>query len=157
MSRELTQEGLEALMAQDTEEVFLVLLTLSHPSLLADICVVNNTEDIVSNGVTYIAFPFELTLPNDQYASNVRSQLRIDNVDRQIVQAIRSINTAPDVSFKIVRAASPDTAEATFPNFKLSNVTYDAQTVSGELVLEEYENEPYPGDDFTPANFPGLF
>ena len=63
MPRTLSNTARRALYAQETGEVFLLLLVISHPSLPAPIRVVNNSEDVVSGGFTYQRFPFELALP----------------------------------------------------------------------------------------------
>jgi hypothetical protein len=81
----------------------------------------------------------------------------IDNIDRRIVQAVRSLTSAPAVLIEIVRAADPDTVEARFVDFKLANVTYDAQVVEGDLTVEDFTAEPFPSASFSPSLFPGLF
>jgi hypothetical protein len=86
-----------------------------------------------------------------------KAKLSIDNIDRTIVAAIRSINTAPTVLIEIVRAADLSTVEASFPDFQLINITYDAMVVSGDLTVENFTAEPFPAATFCPSLFPGLF
>lgn len=157
MSRSLTTTAVQAANAQETGEVFLILLTISHASLSPSIRVVGNTEDIVSNGETFLAFPFEITLPDDAPESVAQVSLKIDNVDRQIVDAIRSISSPPTVSIDVILASDPDTIEAGPFNMTLLQSDYDVLTVTGELVFEDVLNEPFPGDSFDPVGFPGLF
>lgn len=157
MSRNLSSATLQALYAAETGEAFLVLLTLDHPDLAQPIRVTSDAVDTVSNGETYIAFPFELRLPEDDDGLSPRARLRIDNIDRQIVEAVRSISGAATVDISIVRAADPDTVEASFPDFRLENVSYDALVVEGVLTLEDFAAEPYPAHVFSPAEFPGVF
>lgn len=146
------------MFAQETGEVFLLLLVIEHPSLPAPIRVVNNTEDIDSGGVTYQRFPFELALPPENDEAPPTVSLRIANADRQIVQAVRSLaGEAMTVALSVVMASSPDTVEAGPYRFTLRDVTYDAAIVEGTLRFEDILNEPYPADEFTPARFPGLF
>ena len=40
---------------------------------------------------------------------------------------------------------------------KLQNIEYNADTISGDLTIESFMNEPFPGDSFQPSLFPGLF
>ena len=47
--------------------------------------------------------------------------------------------------------------EAQWPEFLLTNIRYDAATISGTLKLETLEREPFPAGSFTPSQFPGLF
>ena len=157
MSRNLTTAAKRALAASETQEAFLILLTIDHPDLAPPIRVTSDAVDTVSRGETFIAFPFALSLPDDSDDRPPRARLAIDNVDRQIVQAIRSIGSAPTVLIEIVRASAPETVEASFAEFTLTNTRYDALVVEGDLTLESFLTEPYPAAIFSPADFPGLF
>jgi len=157
MSRNLSLTAKQALNASETAEAFLILLTIDHADLTQPIRVSSDGVDTTSQSNTFVAFPFDLTLPDDMDNQAPRARLTIDNIDRQIVQAIRDIGGAPSVKIEIVRAADPDTIEASFPDFKLENVSYDAMTVQGELTLEDFTAEPFPARVFSPADFPGLF
>lgn len=134
----------------------LILLELNHDELIEPLLLVNNKEDVVSNDETYLAFPFELQMPNDTDDSAPQAKLRICNVSREIGQAIRLMRTPADVSLKVVRMDTPDTVELEFVGMKLRNVSFDAFTVEGTLVFENLINEPYPWLTFSPAWFPGL-
>lgn len=155
--RQLSPVLLRAMFAESTTEVVLALLTISHPNLVDPIRVVNNTEAIISQGYTWAAFPFEITLPNEADDELPVMTLKIDNTDRQIVTVVRNLVGAPDITLDLIVASQPDIVEATFTGFKLKNVNYDNLTVEGELRLEEVLSEPYPKDCFTPALFPGAF
>ncbi len=157
MSRSLTSITRQALNAPETGEVFLILLTLSHTSLGVPIRVTSDNVTTVSRGNSFIPFAFDLTLPDDQENANPRAKLVIDNVDRSIVAALRSIATAPTETIEVIRAADPDVVEARFLDFKLTNVTYDSQRVEGDLTIEDFTAEPYPAGLFTPNSFPALF
>jgi hypothetical protein len=156
MSRSLSTVAKRAAFASQTEQVFLLLLTITHPTMPA-IRVVNNTETIVSNGETFVAFPFEINLPDMHEDRQPYMQLRISNVDRQIVQAIRTLTSPPLVRVDVVVASQPDTIEATFPDFSLRSVDYDALMVEGRLTLDDILSEPYPSGSMNPQDFPGLF
>ena len=142
---------------QETQEVWLILLTLSHPDLTDDIRVVHNPETISSRGQDFIGFAFDLTLPSDTEDQAPVAELRIDNVSREIAQAVRSISSAPTVTIEIIRAADPDVVEISLTGFTLRNARWDALAVSGSLALDDISIEPYPAGSFTPASFPGLF
>ena len=157
MSRNVSAELKQAVYAQETTQEFIVLITLSHPDLSTAIRVNSSGLDIVSNGETFVAFPFEVVLPDDVDDRPPRAKLRIDYISREIVLAVRTISSAPFVNIQIVMASSPDTIEAEFLDFRLSNITYDQLTVEGDLTLEEFIGEPYPARVFSPADFPGLF
>lgn len=157
MSRSTSLTFRQAVNAQETPEVFLILVTIAHASLDPPIRPVRNNEDIPSNGETFIRCPFEITLPIDDADQPPRAKLRIDNVDRRIVQAIRAATSAPTVTIQIVLASDPDTLEAEFTDLTLREATYDVGVVTGDLVPDLFAAEPYPGDVFSPALFPGMF
>lgn len=153
----LSTEMKAALFQQETDEVFLTLLTLSHEDLAATIYLVDNTENITSNGIVFTAFPFRFTLPMNDPKQPPRATIEIDNIDRQIVTAIRMIQEPPTVSLEIIRAVAPDVIEVSLTDFVMTDVRYNALTVSGTLSYENFLQEPYPGDDFVPSTFPGIF
>ena len=157
MSRSLSLAARQAVNAPETGEVFLLLLTLDLEELETPIRVVNNTKDIVSLGETYIAFPFEIALPDEDPDSVVRVTLRIDNVDREIVKNLRTVSSPLAVSLEVVMASSPDIVEAGPFNMTLVTAEYDALTVTGELAFEDVLNEPFPGHAYVPGDYPGLF
>lgn len=146
-----------ALFAQETDEVFLFLLTLEHEDLDPTIYLVDNTKDITSNGTVFTAFPFRAILPMNDPQQPPRATIEIDNVDRQIVTAIRSITGPPSISLEIIRAAAPDVIEISLKDFVMTDVRYNKLTVTGTLSYENFLQEPYPGDDFVPSTFPGIF
>jgi len=156
MSRTLTLAAKQALAASETADAFLILLTIDHPDLAQPIRVTSDGVNTVSRGNTFIAFPFALILPDDSHDRPPRARLAIDNVDRRIVEAIRSIGSAPTVLMEIVRAADPDTVEASFVEFRLTNTRYDELVVEGDLTLESFVAEPYPATIFSPADFTAL-
>lgn len=157
MSRSVSSLTRQALYAGATGEVFLILLTIDHTSLAEPIRVTSDSVTTASRGNNFVAFPFDLSLPDDQEGRAPRARLVIDNVDRQIVQAVRSLTSAPSVLIEIIRGAAPDTVEAQFVDFKLTNVSYDAQKVEGDLMIEDFTAEPFPAAIFAPSLFPGLF
>ncbi|MGH7243618.1 MAG: DUF1833 family protein [Phycisphaerales bacterium] len=158
MPRSLSATARAALFAQETGEVFLFLLVLSHPSLSEPIRVCNDQVNTTSNGIVYVAFPFQLKLPPDDDTPAPEVSLSIDNVDRKIVEAVRRCQGEPiTATLSIVLASSPNVLEAGPFDFKLRQVDYDKLAVNGTLKFDDILNEPFPGDTMTPSRFPGLF
>lgn len=134
----------------------LVLLVIDHADLADPIRVVNNKENITSDGEEYTAFPFEIVLPSSQDDAPPQAKLRIDNVSREIGEAIRTISGAPSVTIRVIRRETPDVIEAEFEGMVLRKVNYDALSVEGTLDFEDLTREPYPAFSFNPANYPGI-
>jgi hypothetical protein len=82
--------------------------------------------------------------------------LRIDNVDRRVVQTIRSITAPPTVTLEVILASAPNNVEVSFTNMTLRNAQYDSSTVSGELTFDAIYTEPATLT-MTPSRFPGMF
>jgi hypothetical protein len=157
MARTTSNTLRTAVNAEETSEIFLILLEISHASISPTLRFVNNYTNITSGGNEYIAYPFTITIPSELEDSVPRVSLTIDNIDRSIMDEVRSLTSAPDVSISVILASGPDTIEAGPFETKLRNVDYDANSITGDLQAEDILNEPYPGVFFNPMNFPGLF
>lgn len=152
----MTDALLASAFDADTKEIWLVLLTISHADIDPPIRVVNNTESITSRGNEFVGFPFDITLPDSKQDAPPRARLTIDNVSREISQAIRLVSTAPAFLIEVVRAGDPDTVEVSWPFFKMLSVDWDVDSVSGDLSIEDFMTEPFPAGIFGPISFPGL-
>jgi len=116
----------------------------------------SKAADYIQSQSTFVAYPFQITLPEDSDSVMPQAIISIDNVHRTIVESIRSISTSPTVTMQVALASSPNVIEAQFPQFQLKNVSYNALVVSGKLSIETFLNEPYPGDLISPSLFPGI-
>lgn len=156
MSRPVSDNFKRAAYAEETAAAYIILITIEHETLPEPFYFCSDIKNMSSRGQLYTAFPFDINLPSDSEDADPRTTIRIDNVDRRITAAIRSISSAPTLRIEVVEAGAPDTVEASFPDFQLTDVSYDSLTVSGSLTLEQFTGEPFPADIFSPALFPGL-
>lgn len=147
---------ISAANAAQTGEVFLVLLVIDHPQLTEPVRLVNNTENVVSNGKTYVGFPFEFTLFNED-DQTPRAQLRVQNVDRRIGEVVRSLRSVASVAISLVLASDPDTVELDWIQAELRDVEGDAIAVSATVAGHDYTVEPWPVRRATSDILPGLF
>lgn len=157
MSRNLSNDTIAALFAEETDEVFVTLLTLGENQLEEPIRVCDAGADFVSNGETFSFYPFGLIKSDDTGDRPARARLKIENVSRFLVDEIRSLTDYLSLRYQLVRAAAPDVVEQEFTDFKLVNIKYDALQVEADLVMEEYTAARYPAETFSKAMFPGLF
>ncbi len=155
--RTLSTAMKQAIHAQETSATALVLLTVTGVGIGTPLRFVNNQLDVVSRGNTYLAVAFQVSLPDERDDAPSRVALSIDNVDRSLVATIRNLVAPPQIAMEIILASVPDTVEAGPFNFSLRNVDYTADTISGELFFEDFLNEGFPAESFTPASTPGLF
>jgi len=157
MPRNVSLPAIQASLAQQTDEVFLVLLEVDHPSLGTPLRFVNDSQDIVSELNTYTAFPFEVKLPDDQEGREPRAEVRIDNVSRELIDEIRSIQDPFTITFRVVLASSPSTIEWGPLEFLSQGVVYDANQITFAVVYSVFAEEPFPYQVFDTINFPGMF
>ena len=166
MSRNLSNEAKHAMYSQSTDETFIVLLTITHPNFAEPIRLASDSFEflpvaqvrgVVSRGEEYIYLPFSITLPKQDDTGISKASLSIDNIDRRMVQAIRTADSSVSVKAEIVLASDVNNVEITVDKFKLAHITYDAFTISGDLSLEYYDLEPFPYKRFNPSDFPGMF
>jgi hypothetical protein len=159
MARSIPTTIVEALNAASTGEAFLVLVEFTHSTFDTQ-RVVNNTEDIVSNGDTYLRFPFSIIAPPDTDEFQPRIQIAVMDAVGEFVTDFRSVAGSRERIFAtvtIIAADDPDTALAQWSDFEVVNVDYNADVLRADLVVENFLSEPYPGDTMNPAQFPGLF
>ena len=160
MSRTLSNVFKTAASAQETGEVLVALVTITHALILGGpLRLVQNLQDLTSNGNVYTAFPFQIRLPDDTDEGIPQVSLTIDSVDRSIMAAIRSLppTSAPAVQVDLVLASQPNVVELSVQNLTLRNVRGDALQIEGDLRMDEEDLAMFPKDAFTPQNFPGMF
>lgn len=157
MPRTTTAAFRASVTAERTGDALAVLLTLDHADLGTPIRVTDHRTALVSRGETFTAFPFELTLPEDSEERPPMARLRLANAARTLTATIRSIDSPPSLLIEVVRVADPDTVEASWADFVLRLARYDARQIEGDVVLEVWDQEPYPAGRFLPSMVPGVF
>lgn len=157
MARSVTDAFIAACNAADTDECFIVLVTVNDPNLPAPVRLNTSGENQVSNGETYLACPIQVTLSDDTEDRPPQAKLVMDNIDRTIIAGLRSLNAPPTVTLQIVKASDLDTVEMELTDFEMRTITYNTLTIEGTLTLEALFSEPAAQHSFTPSLFPGLF
>ena len=116
-----------------------------------------NTTTLVNDPIPYIFVPMEINLPSEEDNAAPKCSLSIHDVTRYLTPTIRNLNYSPKVKLDLVLYSTPNTVEATFSGFYITNINYTADTVTCELTMTDYAVEPFPCFTFTPQYFPGLF
>ncbi len=156
--RPLSPRAIQATQDLETGEVFLYLLTISHSTLPVPWTLVNNTEDVTSNGIVYTAFPFSVVLGDDTGEELPKVALVIDNIERGLVEMIRSQVEPPDISITFVLASEPDIELSKGEHMTLRELSFDAFTISGTLFSDDIQNSRYPAHTISLAGgYLGLF
>lgn len=168
----MSANALKALFDIESDDTIITLLTIKqNPDIgiysdihLTDTAVtrISETADdvlygVVSNSTTYSYLPLEIVLPNDDATVAPKCSIVLHDVTRYIVPILRALTGPPEIQLQLVLFKSPDTVEISYSGFKLTNISYNANTITAELTIPSLEVEPFPMHSFTPAYFPGLF
>ncbi len=154
--RTLSDDAVASQNAEQTDKVWITLVTIEHDDLDAPIRVCDNNEAVISNGETFLPYAFELDLAGEDGDRQTVARIKIDNTEKEIVEAIRAITTPPDVTLQIVLDSDPDTVEVQQSGLKLRGVRFDVGGVEGDLVFEAVAVEPI-ATTMNPAMFPAMF
>lgn len=156
--RQLSQAALQAVLSQDTPEVFIPILKITHPNLATPILLAYNTETMHRADGDYLPYPFEINIPESSDNEAPTVNLTVDNTDLSVNDAIRSLTGMPTVTFSVVLASSPDTVEVGPFALSLQNAQATAQTISGTLGFElGIFSQAAPSQTYIPVSSPGLF
>jgi hypothetical protein len=178
----MSPDALRAVFSPEADTDIYTLLTIYDPATnqpsvrLCDGYTIrlSETADEVVYGVKkrvggvnydYIFLPLQITLPQEDEAQAPRCTITLNDVTQYVTPIIRSLSAPPKVTLELVlsknlTSATPtvDTVvEVSFSNFYITNFTYNANTVTADLSMVDYEREPFPMHSFTPKYFPGLF
>lgn len=152
-----SQNFIKALIDQNTDQVFLWLLTITHEATGETHRLVSNIDDIVSRGETYLAFPFEFVLPSDDGETLPEIPIVIHYVSDELVALLRKHADGVVVLAEIILASAPDQPEYTIEDLVIKTVTYDAGQVTLTAKVEDLMSQRFPADDYLPRSFPGMF
>lgn len=167
----MSPSALKAVFSPDSDDDLIILLTIYDPSNETQVIAriadgytkrISETESdvmygVTSNGNDYMFLPMEITLPSEDEAQAPRCSIVMYDVTRHLTPIIRTITSPPRVKMELVLSKTPDIVEVSFSDFYISNFTYNADSVSAELSMIDYEREPFPMHSFTPQYFPSMF
>jgi hypothetical protein len=168
MTRNVTASFRRAAEASFNDEVDLVFLTISHPTLGTPIRVVWDTVDFIFGGNTFLGFPFDIELLSDDEQPPT-ARLQIQNVSPRIGDTVRALMTPPSLKIELLSSAdfnltvtprtpigSPTVIYSADKLF-LINVSVDIMMITGQIVGWDFQQRVWPAERATKANFPGLF
>lgn len=156
MANQLSNALLTEIFGQTSSDPYLMLVTLTHASF-SPVRLVNNTENIISRGDTYVAFPMNIRLPGDDGESLREVTIDFDNVSRELIDELRSVTTAIDVKIETVLASDPDQVQTSLEDLKMRGVTYDLSKVSAKLFMDNFLNTALSSEKYDPQRYPGIF
>lgn len=168
IQRDIPDTIRNALEQEHTSDFPLIFLTITHPELIDAIRVVNDAADFMLSGNLYRGYEFEIKLLTDD-DEPPKANLRIQNIDRAISQALMKTVNPAMVSIQLIAASEfnltvdPRTELGSTEyiynaqQLYLTDVTGDALWIEGTLRSWDYTQETWPAIRATEARFPGLY
>ena len=152
----LTEAAFGEAISRISSVAWPVLAEITHPELSDTLFLTTEPGGLVSNGVTYTFFPFDVVLPGDGVSLS-RARVSFQNVDRVIGDTILGLIDPPTITLKVVTSLDHDTVEFEAANLLLVKITGDATQISGELIVKRFDSEPWPATRADKALLPGAW
>lgn len=167
----MSPNALKAVFSPDSDDDLIILLTIYNPDNESEVIFrladgytkrISETADevmygVTSNGNDYTFLPMQISLPSEDEAQAPRCSIVMYDVTRYLTPVIRTITAPPRIKLELVLSKSPDVVEVSFSDFYINNFNYNADSVTADLAMIDYEREPFPMHSFTPRYFPGMF
>lgn len=137
---------------------FLELLIMEHASWPDPVRIVNDTRNWTIGGDTYLGLPFRVKWPTAAQGEQPRAQLQIDNVGRDIGEAIESLAPGSTLlaTLRQVSRATPAVVDAQFIAM-LGGFTVGTDSVTCTMGSDDTLRQSAVRVRFDPANAPGMF
>lgn len=134
MPRSYSLTARRRLSETSAAELPLFLLEISHTDLPDPVRVVGDSQDLLSNGFTYVGMAFRISLPDERQGQQPRAELSIDNVGRELMQWVEGSAGGRGARVRIMQVlrSSPNVVEWEI-EMELSNIRANASEVTGEL------------------------
>lgn len=167
----MSQAIREAMASVPTDSVILHTIELSHPSFVEPIRVVQDNVDHTltledsapvnpGEAVLFKSYPFQMTQPSITDNSTPESTITIDNVSREIVNAMeRAVesNEVIRVTYRPYLSNDKTTPQYDSPlHLTLTDVVATTMTVSGRVRFRDLANKQFPREKYTAKRFPRL-
>lgn len=158
MARAYSAEYRSTLASTSAHEAPLTLLEISHPGLTEPIRVVNDNDNIISNGHTFVACGFRCYLPDDMDNKMPTAQLAVDNVGREMMYWIESSGGGAGTTVRFIQLmrSRPDLIEWEI-TMGLTNIKVTSKEVTGDLGYENIFGRPAITMRNDPFTMPGIF
>ena len=146
------------LLATSADEPFLIHLEISHHELVEPVRVVNDVQNVISNGNEFIACPFDITLPDDIGEQVPKAMLSVDNIGRELTQWLEYSRGGAGAKCRIMQImrSDPDVVEYDI-TLDMSGISITNLTVSAKLGFQSTLMQPAVAVRYDPNTAPGLW
>lgn len=144
-----------AFYAAETEDDTLTLVLIEHPQLTEPVRVVHDFSNVTHLGEVYSAASFRAQMPEQNETMAPRLQLAVENIDREMVAAIRAATGVPKVTIMEVLKSDPDVIEDIYPEFDVIEASYDVTEIVLDCGYPDLELQAF-GAVFTRSQWSGI-
>lgn len=159
MPRNLTDAARRSVMARETSELWVYLLTIHDPGWAVPIRLALNRTSFESRGGTFAPAAFRPRLPDHVDGETPTWEIEIDGTDQTVLANLRQFNRKPYIWVEQVMASEPDTVQATSGILRHTVQSYRSSggTITLTIGRENLRQEGFPRGRITPSGFQGGF
>lgn len=134
------------------------LLEVSNPSFSEPMRICNDTQDFVSQGISYIGLMFGFTLPDDVAGQAPRMRLGMDNVGRGVSDELerRQPGTTTMAKLIIVPRDMPDLHQHVYW-LPMSSVSISGASATATCSVDALMRQSACKQIANPFTLPGIF
>lgn len=136
------------------EDAHVILIEVQEDGAVAVHRAAINTDDVVSNGETYVASEIIITLPSSS-DEEVGVSVSMSNITREISRAVARARNRIGIRMMLIDTADPDTYLKDTGNMLILTNVSGNETVTGDLAPRASVLEPWPPMRTRKQFFPG--
>ena len=152
----LSTGAVEQIRSREKEQAVLTLVTISPPAKPV-VRLVDNTEDVTSNGNLFTGFPVRVDLSADDGDTLQQVVLVFDNTTLEMIDWLRSVAEPIPVTLQTIFSDTPNTIEQSISDLIIRKVTYTANSITAVLLADDDLNQAIPSDIYDALSYPGLY
>ena len=136
---------------------WVVLLEVSHAALAQPVRMVVDSQEIVSNGNTYLPVAAQIEFPEDQDTQYPKARISIDNVGRSLMRILEDTYGLRGAKMKLLQIyrSRPDVIEQSI-TLEMKDITVTQTTVSASLSFDNVFDAPSTPLTYRPSTKVGL-
>jgi len=158
MARAYSAEYKSTLASTAAPEAPITLLEIDHADLSQPVRVVNDTSNVISNGVEYIACQFRCDMPSDFENQLPKATLSVDNVGKELMYWVETSGGGKGAAARFIQImrSRPDQIEWEI-SMDLTNIKATTSEVTADMGYDNIFTRPAISMRFDKFTAPGIF
>lgn len=155
--RHMTPAATSSANQHNTSEVWLSMLVLSHENWEDEVRLVRNNESITHQGEEYIAYPFDISLPNEESGTASVMEWVAANASQEVLAELRATSGPINAKSFWILASDPDSVVLGPYDLEMRSFTYNESRVTGNMQIEPILDAVFGHRAMNNTNAPALF